>query len=632
MEKGVIIFTDLDGTLLDKNYSYRNAQQALKKIKKENVPLIICTSKTRAEVEVYRKKLKNKHPFIIENGGAIFIPKDYFSFKYNSKKISNYSIIELGTPYKRLVMILKKLKNKIQVRGFSDMSVKELSKDSGLSIKHAKLAKKREYDEPVRAFGHGNKIKNMLKKFHLHYIGCAKYSHILGNNNKGKAVKILTELYRKQYREVKTIGIGNDKNDFPMLLNVDKPFIVQQPNKKYATKKFNKVKGISSKGFNKLINSLLEKGKLQRIYDKSLEILEQIQIPNGGCLASPPGKRYPYIYPRDHCFITLALISAGRLKQAKKALLFILKTQKKDGSFPQRVDQKGKDVSYKPLQLDTSGLVLYSLVEYYKKTKKLLKKKKIKKAIKFIEQQLNKKHSLLFTSNSVHEFPPYEKGLEVWSNSICCSALLELEKLKFKSISKKIKKGILQELWNPEKNYFNKNIRLAESSSLVDTIDISAYTVADFNILKDDNLKIKKTVKAIEKQLWHKKLGGICRYPKYLGRHNGGFGPWPLYTLMLCRHFIRLKNKKQADKYLKWIEKISYNNLLPEHIATKQDFEEYAKEYKKAGLLRKDRQIMVNNIRKHPLYKKGFAYSVLPLSWAHAEFIRTFNLYKQTFL
>ena len=78
-----IIFTDLDGTLLDHNtYSFKKAFPALRIIKKKKIPLIICTSKTKGEIEHYRKKLKNNHPFVSENGGAIFIPKDYFDFKF----------------------------------------------------------------------------------------------------------------------------------------------------------------------------------------------------------------------------------------------------------------------------------------------------------------------------------------------------------------------------------------------------------------------------------------------------------------------------------------------------------------------------------------------------------------------
>ena len=69
----IIVFTDLDSTLLHpKTYSFDAAMPALKLIKEKDIPLILCSSKTRAEIEVYRKKLDNQHPFVSENGGGIF--------------------------------------------------------------------------------------------------------------------------------------------------------------------------------------------------------------------------------------------------------------------------------------------------------------------------------------------------------------------------------------------------------------------------------------------------------------------------------------------------------------------------------------------------------------------------------
>lgn len=79
----LLVFTDLDGTLLDHHtYSFEPALPALNALKEKNIPLIICTSKTRAEIEKWRLELRTDHPFISENGGAIFIPKGYFSHKF----------------------------------------------------------------------------------------------------------------------------------------------------------------------------------------------------------------------------------------------------------------------------------------------------------------------------------------------------------------------------------------------------------------------------------------------------------------------------------------------------------------------------------------------------------------------
>jgi mannosyl-3-phosphoglycerate phosphatase len=58
MDFHLLIFTDLDGTLLEQaTYSFEAALPALQALRERNIPLIICTSKTRAEIEWFRSKL-----------------------------------------------------------------------------------------------------------------------------------------------------------------------------------------------------------------------------------------------------------------------------------------------------------------------------------------------------------------------------------------------------------------------------------------------------------------------------------------------------------------------------------------------------------------------------------------------
>ncbi len=389
---------------------------------------------------------------------------------------------------------------------------------------------------------------------------------------------------------------------------------------------------------------MINKKKAESLYKKSISILKKVQLENGGCLATPKGERYPYVYPRDHAIILLAFLSAGKVKEARKGLEFIFKSQLDNGAFPQRLDTEGKDASYKPIQLDGTALVLYAFARYCKESKsKSFQSKywaKASKAAEYIIKWVQEDKGLAFTPNSIHEFPPAEEGLEIWANAASSAALMELSELengsdkemeRFKEEANRIKKGIVTYMWNPRIKGFIKNIRLKESSSVLTDPDASTYGVADFGVLSDDDKRIKQDVKRIEKNLWHKKLGGLCRYPKHEGRNNGGWGPWPHFTLMVARHFIRTGQKKKADDYINWVIKIGQNNLLPEHIATVNEFEEYVTDYGRAGLLRPDRKILIENARKNKAFKKGVAYITTPLAWPHAEFIRTWNLYKSVF-
>ncbi len=388
----------------------------------------------------------------------------------------------------------------------------------------------------------------------------------------------------------------------------------------------------------------MNKEKAKRIYEKSIEVIKSVQLKNGGCLATPKGERYPYIYPRDHSIIALGFLSAGLSERAKRALAFIFSCQSESGAFPQRIDSEGRDASYKPVQIDGTGLVLYILSEYVSATNDLefasQQWDRVKKAVNYIRGSLFRERGLVFTPNSIHEFPPSEQGLEIWANSVCWAALersynlgllLHHEHPEWKQDAAMMKEAILKYCWNSRIRAFVKNIRVKESSSVLLNPDASKYAVADFGVLDDADKRVLSTVREIEKSLWHKKLGGICRYPKYEGRNNGGWGPWPHFTLILARHFIRTGNREKAEQYISWVLDISYEDMLPEHVATVEEFEEYVTDFTEAGLLRKDRLVMIENARKHPMYKKGLAYITIPLAWPHAEFIRTYKLYSERF-
>jgi len=237
--KKTIIYTDLDGTLLDEaTYSYAAALPALSLIADGGTPLILCSSKTRSELEACRLLLNNPHPFISENGGGIFIPRGYFSFPVEAEQANGYQLIRLGTPYaeirKHFVRLREQLRAK--VHGFADLSVAEVAALTGLSDEEAALARQRDFDEPF--IFEGEPDKNFLHAIEATGLRWTqgRIFHIMGSHDKGRAVSILMSLYRKQYDGVASIALGDSLNDLPMLMAVDRPVLVRHANGSFDTR------------------------------------------------------------------------------------------------------------------------------------------------------------------------------------------------------------------------------------------------------------------------------------------------------------------------------------------------------------------------------------------------------------
>jgi len=270
----MVIFSDLDGTLLDRDtYSFEAATPALQLIRLKRIPLILSSSKTRAEIELYRKKLENDHPFISENGGAVFVPKDYFSFPFPCDcELEEYCVLELGTSYPQIIEILNSIKKEtgIPMRGFSDLFEKELVSLCGLSPEDAAFAKKREYDEPFIVEGGAREVeivKEEIRMKGMNYAWGGRFHHILGKNDKGKAVGILKELFENQFFTIATVGIGDSLNDLPMLSAVDHPILLKGDGDlslgtSSQIKNLIVWKGIGSQAWNEAILNVLRKIKI----------------------------------------------------------------------------------------------------------------------------------------------------------------------------------------------------------------------------------------------------------------------------------------------------------------------------------------------------------------------------------
>jgi len=227
----LVLITDLDGTLLDSAYAFKEALPALAELRSRQIPVVLCTSKTRAEAEYYRDQLDNTYPFIVENGGALFIPERHFPISINSVlHRDEYAVIEIGSPYADIVHCLQQAASEsgCNVRGFHQMRAEEISELCNMPLEAAQRAKQREYDEPFRILdGDSELLFEAIKKRKNRWTRGGRFYHILGANDKGHCVALLRHLYEKIYGSVVVVGAGDGLNDAGFLNVVDVPLLME---------------------------------------------------------------------------------------------------------------------------------------------------------------------------------------------------------------------------------------------------------------------------------------------------------------------------------------------------------------------------------------------------------------------
>jgi mannosyl-3-phosphoglycerate phosphatase len=230
-----VVLSDLDGSLLDRRtYAWDAARPALQRLRALQIPLVLCSSKTRAELEACRARLAPGQPFIVENGGAIYIPEGYFPFSHAlSRTEGGYKVVEFGVRYPMLVNRLREIRRKtrLPLRGFSDMSVQEVAFFTGLPEADVEAAMAREYDEPLTASLTPDEeiaLADEVRAVGLTLTRGGRFFHLMGGHNKGLAVEFLMRLYRCQWPGIESVGLGDGANDLSMLRAVDRPVVIPQ--------------------------------------------------------------------------------------------------------------------------------------------------------------------------------------------------------------------------------------------------------------------------------------------------------------------------------------------------------------------------------------------------------------------
>jgi len=238
LTKRILIYTDLDGTLLDHHdYSHAAADAMLAELERMHVPVIPATSKTAAELLDIRDELDNHHPFIIENGAAVYIPEDYFNARpADTEIIDGFWVKAFSEPRQHWQSILRTLQDEYEdcYTSFQQAGVDGIVKMTGLDPDQAALASQRSYGEPVNWLATAEKKQAFIKR--LEALGASvlqggRFLHVSGHCDKGSALRWLTEQYQADEpgSTFTTVATGDSQNDVAMLEAADIALIIRSP-------------------------------------------------------------------------------------------------------------------------------------------------------------------------------------------------------------------------------------------------------------------------------------------------------------------------------------------------------------------------------------------------------------------
>jgi len=255
----LIVFTDLDGTLLDhETYSHAAALPALNRLKQLEIPLILASSKTAAEIIPLRAELGfSRCEAIVENGAGVL--------EASSDDQSS------GEGYQRIRQILDRLPPglRIQYRGFSDWSAEEVSGRTGLSLAQAQMAKQRRFSEPGLWLGNEADREKFVAAINAHGLSALQGGRFMTLSFGGNKAERMVEIARR-YSAVAgnpfTVALGDAENDVAMIERARLGVIIPNPAHGgiarldgEATGRIIRAPSAGPEGWNQVILSLLDK-------------------------------------------------------------------------------------------------------------------------------------------------------------------------------------------------------------------------------------------------------------------------------------------------------------------------------------------------------------------------------------
>jgi mannosyl-3-phosphoglycerate phosphatase family protein len=234
----LLIFTDMDGSLLcHDSYSHEAANATLLKLQEMGIAVIPTTSKTKAELLHLRAALNNAHPFIAENGAAVFIPVDYFEQQpLDTEHMGDFWVKKFVDERHYWQSLISRISSvdadKFTI--FAKLTTVQISELTGLNEDDALRASYRHYSEPIVWKGNDDEKElfiSELKIMGANVLQGGRFLHVSGQCDKGLALTWLSSVYEIQQDQCKfkTVAIGDSHNDIAMLETADIALLVRSP-------------------------------------------------------------------------------------------------------------------------------------------------------------------------------------------------------------------------------------------------------------------------------------------------------------------------------------------------------------------------------------------------------------------
>jgi predicted mannosyl-3-phosphoglycerate phosphatase (HAD superfamily) len=192
------------------------------------IPSVWLTSRSRLHLDEPRRKLGHAHPFIAEDGCAIYLPEDYFHLRPSSAssraqksatlRLGRFTCVPIAEILPAASEALESLSQdtRVPIVTLRSLSPRELAQNTGLPAREAALARQRDFDDlfffagvserEIQRFLEEGRSRNL--QFRPHGV---LWSAAIGASIQ-RCISELSKLYDRALRyHARSIGIAKDE-------------------------------------------------------------------------------------------------------------------------------------------------------------------------------------------------------------------------------------------------------------------------------------------------------------------------------------------------------------------------------------------------------------------------------------
>ena len=183
-------------------------------------------------MELAQRELGLEGPFICESGGVVCIPESFPGCPLDGvRRVAGYAVMQFGLPHSEIVERLYPLADRFRVEivGFSQMSVEAVAREFGTPLLHAQLAKLRDCSEPFRFLSYdvnaAGRLFGALRNAGIGYVRYGRYVHAGAPVSYEAGAAVVCRALQAVSESLVTAALGDGIADGNLLEMVDLPVI-----------------------------------------------------------------------------------------------------------------------------------------------------------------------------------------------------------------------------------------------------------------------------------------------------------------------------------------------------------------------------------------------------------------------